>query len=196
MAPEEAIKMLRGMQNKKMDYAEMVCAPAFACGYEYAYPEPEDYAIEEVIKALKEIQQYREIGTVEQVENQKENLNVAYQIISDYEQYGTIEDFKKAQRYMRLVKAHGTIEQVIDSCAEYEEIGTVEECREAREKQKPKKCAIDSCPDHTHYKCPSCGKIHLSRYKHGCPDLGRIPRYCEYCGQAIDENLEEMEDEH
>ena len=78
---------------------------------------------------------------------------------------------------------------------QYREIGTVEECREAVEKQKAKKCVIDSCPDHTHYKCPSCGKIHLSRYKHGCPNLGRIPRFCEYCGQAIDENLEGMEDE-
>lgn len=78
---------------------------------------------------------------------------------------------------------------------QYRAIGTVEECREAVEKQKAKKCVIDSCPDHTHYKCPSCGKIHLSRYKHGCPSLGRIPRFCEYCGQAIDENLEGMEDE-
>lgn len=75
MTPEEAIEMLRGMQNKKVDYAEMVCAPAFVYGYEYVYPEPEDYAIEEAIKALKEIQQYREIGTVEEcrgaVEKQK-----------------------------------------------------------------------------------------------------------------------------
>ena len=78
---------------------------------------------------------------------------------------------------------------------QYREIGTVEECREAVEKQKAKKCVIDSCPDHTHYKCPSCGKIHLSRYKHGFPRLGRIPRFCEYCGQAIDDNLERMEDE-
>ena len=78
---------------------------------------------------------------------------------------------------------------------QYREIGTVEECRKAVEKQKAKKCVIDSCPDHTHYKCPSCGKIHLSRYKHGCPNLGRIPIFCEYCGQAIDENLEGMEDE-
>lgn len=75
MMPEEAIEMLRGMQNKVVDYAEMVCAPAFAYGCEYVYPEPEDYAIEEAIKALKEIQQYREIGTVEEcreaVEKQK-----------------------------------------------------------------------------------------------------------------------------
>ena len=75
MKPEEAIARLKGMQNKKVDYAEMVCAPAFCSGYEYVYPEPEDYAIEEAIKALKEIQQYREIGTVEEcreaVEKQK-----------------------------------------------------------------------------------------------------------------------------
>lgn len=66
MTLEDTIELLRGMQNKKVDYAELVCAPAFAYGYEYVYPEPEDYAIEEAIKALKEIQQYREIGTVEE----------------------------------------------------------------------------------------------------------------------------------
>ena len=75
MTPEEAIEMLRGMKNKKVDYAEFVCAPAFAYGYQFVYPEPEDYAIEEAIKALKEVQQYREIGTVEEcqeaVEKQK-----------------------------------------------------------------------------------------------------------------------------
>lgn len=72
---------------------------------------------------------------------------------------------------------------------QYREIGTVEECREAVEKQKPKKCIIDSCSDHAHYKCPSCGRIELSIYKHGFPRLGRITKYCENCGQAlIDEN--------
>ena len=67
----------------------------------------------------------------------------------------------------------------------YREIGTVEECREAVEKQEPKKCIEDSCPDHTHYKCPSCGQIELSIYKHGFPRLGRITKYCENCGQAL-----------
>ena len=129
MTENEAVELLRSMQNPKQDYANVVCAPAFCTGFRFVYPEPEDYAIEEAIKALEEIQQYRKIGTVE-------------------------------------------------------------ECREAVEKQKAKKCVIDSCPDHTHYKCPSCGKIHLSRYKHGFPSLGRIPRFCDHCGQAIDENLE------
>ena len=77
----------------------------------------------------------------------------------------------------------------IEEVQQYREIGTVEECREAVEKQVQKKCAIESCPDHTHYKCPSCGQIELSIYKHGFPRLGRITKYCENCGQAlIDEN--------
>ena len=79
MTPEEAIARLKRMQNKKVDYAEMVCAPAFCSGYEYVYPEPEDYAIEEAIKALKEIQQYREIGSVEEIkETWKSGYNVGY----------------------------------------------------------------------------------------------------------------------
>ena len=84
--------------------------------------------------------------------------------------------------------------EALKEVQQYREIGTVEEFREVSEKQKAKKCIIDSCPDYTHYKCPSCGKIHLSRYKCGCQSLGRIPRYCEYCGQAIDENLEVTDD--
>ena len=125
MKPEEAIAHLKGMQNKKVDYAEMVCAPAFCSGYEYVYPEPEDYAIEEAISALKEVQQYRKIGTVE-------------------------------------------------------------ECREAVEKQKAKK-------PHRNYKKFSglwckCG-WYLGQKQ--CLDI----KYCPNCGQAIDENLEGMEDD-
>ena len=75
MTLEETIEMLKGIQNEMVDYAELVGAPAFAYGYKYVYPEPEDYAIEEAISALKEIQQYQEIGTVEEcreaVEKQK-----------------------------------------------------------------------------------------------------------------------------
>lgn len=78
MTENEAIKLLRSMQNPKQDYAEVVCAPAFCTGFRFVYPEPEDYAIEEAISALKEVQQYREIGTVEEcrgaVEKQKPKM--------------------------------------------------------------------------------------------------------------------------
>ena len=68
----------------------------------------------------------------------------------------------------------------------YREIGTVKECREAVEKQKPKK-------PHRNYKKFSglwckCG-WYLGQKQ--CLDI----KYCPNCGQAIDENLEGMEDE-
>lgn len=76
----------------------------------------------------------------------------------------------------------------------YKEIGTVEECREAVEKQTQKRCAIDSCPDHTHYKCPSCGKIQKTKYDDST--FGCILNNCSNCGQAlINEDLEGREDE-
>ena len=75
----------------------------------------------------------------------------------------------------------------------YKEIGTVEECREAVEKQKPKKPDYegDGYDDkgelvYDTWICPNCDKkyeVDYDDYKH-CPN----------CGQAIDENLEGMDD--
>lgn len=122
------------------------------------------------IDALKEIKQYREIGTVEEC---------------------------KELASMVTTEKKNVLGQIVDEWKEYIEIGTMEECRKSVKKQIAKQCDIDSCPDHIHYKCPSCGQIKLSVYKHGFPRLGRITKYCENCGQAlIDiENLEGMEDE-
>lgn len=74
--------------------------------------------------------------------------------------------------------------KIIDEWLEYSKIGTVKECREAVEKQKPKK-------PHRNYKKFSglwckCG-WYLGQKQ--CLDI----KYCPNCGQAIDENLEGME---
>ena len=45
----------------------MVCAPAFAYGFRYVYPEPEDYAIEEAITALEEKRSRRWIPVTERL---------------------------------------------------------------------------------------------------------------------------------
>lgn len=75
---------------------------------------------------------------------------------------------------------------------QYREIGTVEECREAVEKQKPKK-PRDIEYDYSYFICPTCGEgIYVS-------DNFESHKFCLNCGQAIrcpDENLEGMEDEH
>ena len=84
MTPEEAIELLKGMQSPLEDYAELVGAPAFTYGHKYVYPYPEDYAIEEAIKALEEVQQYREIGTVEECREAVEKQKPKKIIIESY----------------------------------------------------------------------------------------------------------------
>ena len=96
----------------------------------------------------------------------------------------------------------------IKEIQQYREIGTVQECREAVEKQNPKKpkeilrhrggFEMHHCPNcDTHCQtdnrytikdnyCPVCGKLLDSAFRN----------YCGNCGQAIDtKNLEGMEDE-
>lgn len=78
MKPEEAIEII---ETTKVLYKTKAVQDAF------------DMAV----SAIKEVQQYHEIGTVEQVRNQKENLKIAYRIISDYESVGTVEECREAR---------------------------------------------------------------------------------------------------
>lgn len=68
----------------------------------------------------------------------------------------------------------------------YLNIGTVEECREAVEKQIPKRSQeVDD--DYGYFKCPSCGELIYASY-----DLGSH-KYCLNCGQAIKWEAEKIE---
>lgn len=51
---DSAIKILKNMQNPRIDYADMVGAPAFCHGKRYVFQDPEDYAIEAALIALHE----------------------------------------------------------------------------------------------------------------------------------------------
>ena len=129
-------------------------------------------ALEIAKQALEEIQQYREIGTVEECKELAYIVNIAEK-----------EELAK----------------IIDEYLLYSKIGTVEECREAVEKQKPKKpkdslkinpvidgngAYVDA--DMTVYLlCPNCGE--MIGIDESCD------KFCRECGQAIDENLEGME---
>ena len=72
---------------------------------------------------------------------------------------------------------------------QYREIGTVEECREAVEKQKPKKPEIYTDTVQTMngsfqrdvFECPVCGD-------YVCNVEDEIPRYCQSCGQKLEES--------
>ena len=93
------------------------------------------------------------------------------------------------------IKVFRTAITVLKEIQQYRAIGTVEECREAVEKQKPEKPeiytdtiqTISSSFNRDVYLCSRCGQF-----------IGNIddelPRYCNCCGQRIDENLEGMEE--
>lgn len=91
----------------------------------------------------------------------------------------------------RMIEAIGIVENIFKEIQQYREIGTVEECREAVDRQKPKKPVKDK---YHHNCCSNCGWIVSGEGGYGeefCP-------HCENCGQAIqwDENFEGMEDEN
>ena len=84
--------------------------------------------------------------------------------------------------------------KAIKEIHKYRAIGTVEECREAVEKQKPKKPKLNYKPrflGKATYTCPKCGNCCLEEFA----NERQNNNYCWDCGQAIDENLEGMEDE-
>ena len=78
MKEQNAIELLKGMQNPLQDYADMVGAPAFAYGYQYVYQEPEDYAIEEAIIALREKQSRKWIPMSERLPDK----NATYYLVT------------------------------------------------------------------------------------------------------------------
>ena len=123
-------------------------------------------ALTEAVKALSEIQQYRAIGTVEEI-------NDILQIISDGQ-----EDVDESGISTGLL--HTLLEYI-----QYTKIGTVEECREARERQKPQIPNIlgDGYDNegnliYNMYDCPNRGKSYEVDY--------HDYKYCPECGQAID----------
>ena len=119
-------------------------------------------AYEMAIKALEEVQQYREIGTLEELRSLKENGA-----------FTGMELAQLAAMQMRL--------------KEYEKIGTPEEFRAAREKQMPKIVSlrhVRKLDGFDEGDCPTCGEV-VSRECDG-DDI-----FCPYCEQKLDWRDEE-----
>ena len=162
------------------------------------------------ISALKEIQQYREIGSVKECKEmasivKKSERSELANIIDEWIEYrksGTVEECKEMAVIANKKTNPDELAKIIVEWIQYNKIGTVEECREAVEKQKPKKpkdslkinpvidgngAYVDA--DMTVYLlCPNCGEMV------GIDE--NVDKFCRECGQTIDtENLEGMEDE-
>lgn len=128
MTEKEAIKHLRSYRNATDRTFEYFMEFEPKAKISDRLGEIEMYNL--AIQALEEIQQYREIGTVDEV--------------------------KEAMAFYRNMK-ESSVRELIEKCAEYEKIGTVEECREAIEKQKAKK-PEDVEYDYSYFVCPVCGE--------------------------------------
>lgn len=111
------------------------------------------------ITTLEEIQQYRAIGTVENVKEYKE--------IADN---------------MDAVDM-GTLCVALRELKKYQSIGTVEECREALKKQKMKRPLYDK--ENRVLKCPNCKSYLQAVINEDGLTEGPMPRYCKSCGQKI-----------
>lgn len=124
------------------------------------------------IKALEEIQKYREIGAVSELQD----LVIGINALAD-SQFSAA-DMAKLVNDMK-------------SLYEYQQIGTPEECRAAVEKQKAKK---PKEYEDKFYACATCGNVLLHKWekyptklmdkKNGLP-------YCLGCGQELDWSDEE-----
>ena len=124
------------------------------------------------IKALEEVQKYRAIGTVSELQD----LVIGINALAD-SQFSAA-DMAKLVNDMK-------------SLYEYQQIGTPEECRAAVEKQKAKK---PKEYEDKFYACATCGNVLLHKWekyptklmdkKNGLP-------YCLGCGQELDWSDEE-----
>ena len=86
----------------------------------------------------------------------------------------------------------------LEEIQHYRKIGTVKECREAREKQKPKKPVCkpkpynESVGFNEEWFCPSCG-AYIGYFYEGMDEPEQM-EYCNECGQHIARDWEESEE--
>lgn len=104
-----------------------------------------------------EIQQYRKLGTVEELQSI---------LVEISEGQDDVDDSGISVGLLHTLLEH----------AAYSKFGTVEECREAVERQRRKKpIKITPCKSVNYYKCSLCGKL-----------LSIDQPFCEECGNAVD----------
>ncbi len=123
----------------------------------------------------RELEKYRELGTVEEIKDKLEQLQIDEAIISLPSDCVVCKEKKELEKYKAL--------------------GTVKKLQEARKKQKAKKPYIEIekatglHEDYDCYECPNCDSF-LGRVS-DCKDESYRYDYCPNCGQAIDWSEEE-----
>lgn len=133
-------------------------------------------ALDNIISMKTEIE-YESSDTRQMKRIKCDSLNIAIKALKEIQQYraiGTVKYFRECADILNKTETDG-LAKIIDEWILYHKIGTVEECREAKERQKPKKYKkIHPCKSVTYYQCLCCnGLLHINE------------NFCGECGQAI-----------
>ena len=129
---------------------------------------------ESCVKMLEELEQYRQIGTVDEIKKSLDELRL-------WHKSHTNERIKNPFANQSTLICHNCdhkdeyIEELEITVEEYEQIGTVDECRTAIEKRMPMKPIIKTIKDIIFSACPKC-------FCFSAPGS----TYCRFCGQALD----------
>lgn len=133
-------------------------------------------ALDNIISMKTEIE-YESSDTRQMKRIKCDSLNIAIKALKEIQQYraiGTVKYFRECADILNKTETD-ELAKIIDEWILYHKIGTVEECREAKERQKPKKYKkIHPCKSVTYYQCLCCnGLLHINE------------NFCGDCGQAI-----------
>ncbi len=160
---------------------------------------------QEAIKRIEEFGTYHVIGDLPHPALTVQAFNMAVSVLVEIQQYkalGTVEELKDKLEQLQIDEAIISLPSDCVLCKEkkelekYKAIGTMEELQEAMEKQKPKKPILDKFHHHSYY-CPKCEEYIWDRLSNTICDRcgyempimppGHIrPSYCRWCGQVID----------
>ena len=133
-------------------------------------------ALDNII-SMKTENEYESSDTRQMKRIKCDSLNIAIKALKEIQQYraiGTVKYFRECADILNKTETD-ELAKIIDEWILYHKIGTVEECREAKERQKPKKYKkIHPCKSVTYYQCLCCnGLLHINE------------NFCGECGQAI-----------
>lgn len=145
-------------------------------------------SVKTAIKALEEVQQYRQIGKIGTCRNAVEICKAMIERGIDQDniaEYIKFED-NLVQRGYDLKK----LIEMMEEHKQYRQICTVEECREAVEKQTAKKPTLIDYKKYTNF----VDNADFLQDAYWCPNCKRVVRrgsFCRDCGQHIDWSDEE-----
>lgn len=131
-------------------------------------------ALDNIISMKTEIE-YESSDTRQMKRIKCDSLNIAIKALKEIQQYraiGTVKYFRECADILNKTETD-ELAKIIDEWILYHKIGTVEECRETKERQKPKKYKkIHPCKSVTYYQCLCCnGLLHIN--ENFCGECGQ-----------------------